>query len=539
MLSARTVILLAVLLVAVSVVATVVSMLETPDRQGLAADTYGTRAHGYRAIFDILTALDVTDDRALAPPGDKLQQSATLVLWTPREDLVSDEPVYLQQVAQWVREGGRVVVGIDKARPRGLACKSCQSGVCRKETSAAEVLGIAGIKTHRVDLDAPVKSGTGDETTPPEAGDETTASETGNETTATESQATADDSPTAVRKDESADNRPDDNESTDNDSTDSESGDEDFAELLIPQLFVPRRVEVRGEGSLADTVPPAAHLDVPESFQTLDVGESAPTGRISVIAGNEPMVVAAQYKLGAGEVILVSEPRIFSNQLISQFDNSVLAVRLLAGGGGPVVWDQFYHGLAIRGSILFLLTRGAYALVAVMISIVLAAWLWRQARFLGPPRTVLPSSRRTVREYVEAMARFFRRGSESRRFMLAEVRRGVLWTLRHRIGIRSEFGLRLPPGGTEPQPVALEPQPGGAESPPSGTGQRPMRPVQRPTGTDPETLEALIAALSRHDPQAGRQLREAMARADQIVAGGRSVGEREILEAVKGLADCL
>ena len=44
MLSARTVILLVVLLVVVSVIGTVVSMLETPDRNGLAADTYGTRA---------------------------------------------------------------------------------------------------------------------------------------------------------------------------------------------------------------------------------------------------------------------------------------------------------------------------------------------------------------------------------------------------------------------------------------------------------------------------------------------------------------
>jgi hypothetical protein len=265
------------------------------------------------------------------------------------------------------------------------------------------------------------------------------------------------------------------------------------------------------------------------------------------------LVLAAQYKLGAGEVVLVSEPRIFDNRLISHFDNSVLAAGLLAGHGGPVVWDEFYHGLTIRGSILFLLTRGAYALVAVMISIVLAVWLWRQARFLGPPRVVLPPSRRTVREYVEAMARFFRRGAESRRFMLAEVRRGVLWNLRHRIGIRSEFGLRSPFPGAKPHPVPAELQPVGTDSHPSGTeshpsgtesqssgtGQRPILPVQRPTGTDQETLEALIAALSRQDPQAGRQLREAMARADRIVSGGPSVGEREVLEAVKGLADCL
>ncbi|HEX4143534.1 MAG TPA: DUF4350 domain-containing protein [Pirellulales bacterium] len=503
MLSARTVIIFVVLLVTVSVVGTVVSMLQTPDSDGLAADTYGTRAHGYRAIYDILAALQVTDERALRPPGGGLDRSATLVLWAPQDDLVSDEPVYLQQVARWVREGGRVVVGIGKSEVFARACKSCAAGICRERTSAAEVLGIEGVKTRRVDLAPPVSS----------SGDQ--ASSSGDHDAPVESKGSGSGT-----------------DKSDESSNEEDLDEEDFANLLIPQLFVPRRVEVRGEGSLSSVVPPNAHMDVPESFQALDVGKSEPTGRISVITGQRPLVLAAQYKLGTGEVILVSEPRIFDNRLISHFDNSVLAVRLLAGGGGPVVWDEFYHGLTIRGSILFLLTRGAYALVAVMISVVLGVWLWRQARFLGPPRVVLPPSRRTVREYVEAMARFFRRGSESRRFMLAEVRRGVLWTLRHRIGIRPEFGLRSPNCGAETQPS-------GAETQSSGTGQRPIRPVQRPTGTDQETLEALIAALSRQDPAAARQLREAMDRADRIVLHGESIGEREVLEAVKGLADCL
>ena len=497
MLSARTVIIIVVLLVVVSVVGTVVSMLGTPDSNGLAADTYGTRAHGYRAIFEILQALNVTDERALKPPGAALDPSATLVLWAPQEELVSDEPVYLQQVASWVRGGGRVVVGIGKPVSRASKLRRSDNG--RKETSAAEELGIVGVRTYRVDLpgaaaatgNSPAQSGGGNQTAPAE---------------------------------------------TDSDAEGTTS--DDFADFLIPQLFVPHRVAAQGEGSLAAALPSAAHLDLPERFQALDIGDSEPTGRI-MVDGETPLVLAAQYQLGAGEVILVSEPRIFDNRLISHFDNSVLAVRLFAGSGGPVVWDEFYHGLTIRGSILFLLTRGAYALITVMVSIVLAAWLWRQWRFLGPPRVVLPPSRRTVREYVEAMARFFRRGAQSRRFMLVEVRRGVLWTLRHRIGVRPGFGPPPLSGGAEMQTAVVETQPRGAGIQPSGTGQRPIGPVQRPAGTDQEMLEALIAALTRHDPQAGRQLRDAMARADRIVSGGPSVGEREILEAVKGLADCL
>ena len=48
MLSARTVIILVVVIFVLSVLATVHSMMRPPDQQGLGADSYGTRAHGYR-----------------------------------------------------------------------------------------------------------------------------------------------------------------------------------------------------------------------------------------------------------------------------------------------------------------------------------------------------------------------------------------------------------------------------------------------------------------------------------------------------------
>jgi len=133
MLSARTVVILVVLLVAVSVVGTVVSMLATPDSAGLAADSYGTRAHGYRAIFEILSTLNVTDERALKPPGAALDRSATLVLWAPQEALVADEPLYLQHVAQWVRDGGRVVLGVGKPGDPGKDANLASREVAAKK----------------------------------------------------------------------------------------------------------------------------------------------------------------------------------------------------------------------------------------------------------------------------------------------------------------------------------------------------------------------------------------------------------------------
>ena len=68
MLSARTVITLVVVIFVLSVFATVHSMMRPPDQQGLGADSYGTRAHGYRALYEILAALGATEERSASAP---------------------------------------------------------------------------------------------------------------------------------------------------------------------------------------------------------------------------------------------------------------------------------------------------------------------------------------------------------------------------------------------------------------------------------------------------------------------------------------
>jgi hypothetical protein len=313
--------------------------------------------------------------------------------------------------------------------------------------------------------------------------------------------------------------------------------DESMRELMMPELFPVVEVEAHGEGDLSALLADVERLRIPRELQTLAVGDSKPVGTISVTSQGQSWTVAAQYKLGEGELILLSDPAIFDNRLISRSDNPVLAVRLVDAGQGPIVWDEFYHGLTIRGSMLFLLTRGSYALVAGMILLTTIAWLWRQSRYLGPPLSAAPVSRRSVREYVEAMARFFQRGAESRRFMLDEVRQGVLWSLRRKTGAQRGREAWASPVGVAAHAQGSSQTPALADRP--GTGQPPALGVQRPAPGDRESLEAIVAALARHDPAAGLRLRKAVEQADLILSDSRKVRDREILEAVKGLADCL
>ena len=115
--------------------------------------------------------------------------------------------------------------------------------------------------------------------------------------------------------------------------------------------------------------------------------------------------------------------------LLAKADNSVLAARLLAPKGRASSFDEFYHGLAVRGNPLYLLTRPGFAAVTLGILLGVGVWTWRQAVFLGPPLVDPEPSRRDIGEYIDAMGDFFRRGPGHRRFLVREVRDGVLQQL--------------------------------------------------------------------------------------------------------------
>jgi hypothetical protein len=449
MLTGRSVIIAVVAVVVTSLTVATVSLFQPQDRGGLGTDTYGTQPHGYRAIFDILRELDIAVDRAVVPPTESLHQPVTIVLWGPLGDLVNSEPTYLRHMGQWVRRGGRVVVAPERRDPlKRLRSNASRSPV--KETSAVEELGLPRIGTRIVNL------------------------------------ADADESSPAEDKE------------TDEEPTYRNELPPDFAgrvrEAFLPTLAPTRQVDVAAEGDLAPMANEVTTLEVPERVQTLDVGETEPSGRITIRRDkDQPLVIAACYPLDKGKVIVVGDPDLFENRLIAKADNSVLAVRLLDDAGRTVLWDEFYHGLTIRGQPLFLLTRGPYAILAFLCVAATAVWVWRSAIFLGPPLPTAVAMRRSLAEYVEAMARFFNRGRESRRFVLGEVRAGVLWAMRKKLG--------LPPGEESPQNLA--------------------------------------AALARHDPAAARRLLDAVAAVDLTLSEHARLADRRTLQLLKGLNDCL
>ncbi|HTI50202.1 MAG TPA: hypothetical protein VL475_04595, partial [Planctomycetaceae bacterium] len=254
-----------------------------------------------------------------------------------------------------------------------------------------------------------------------------------------------------------------------------------------------RFVAVKGTGEFAAWLPASATLAIPErDLSIIQPGGPEPTGAITFDDGGTERILAAAYRIGEGEVVVVAAA-VAENRQIAQADNSVLMVRLLSSAGRPVVFDEFYHGLTLRGNPLWLFTRPGYAAATICLLILIGLWVWREAVFLGPPLEAAAKSRRTLGEYVEAMARFLNRGASSRPFLLREVREGALHAIRQE--------LRLPPGR--------------------------------------EHVDELAAVLARRSPGRARDLIEAVADIDSALTAKHKCREQDAVRLMQRISHCL
>ena len=204
-------------------------------------------------------------------------------------------------------------------------------------------------------------------------------------------------------------------------------------------------------------------------------------------------VLAAVFHRGKGELVVVASPAIAENRLIARHDNSVLAVQLLAAPGRPVVFDEFYHGLTIRGNPLWLFTQRGYAATTLCLLTLIGLWIWREAVFLGPPlapRGTVPAIDRGIRRCDGAVPE---PGGSSQAFLLREVRSGVLRAVRDE--------LHLPPSR--------------------------------------DHVDELAAVLARRDPRRARELIEAMGAVDEALSRKVVLRESVAVDLFKRMSRCL
>ncbi len=450
MLSARNAVLAALAVFALSMIAGTISLLRPPDSHGAAVDSYGTHRDGYRAVFELLSAFDVPVERRIEPPSPDLPESGTLVLWMPHDDLIANEPAYLQRLLPWVERGGRLVLAAQPPGRNWLAT-AMQADSRDKGDDIWDTLDLSGV------------------------------------------------SPVQFTLSESGDNQPGSRKIRSKLESDAARRAEIRRAMeesigLHPVRFTTVAAIVSGEFERwSDRV---QILQVPtEEVGGLEIDDSqTPLGVIECVSPEgDPWTIAASFARGRGEIVVVAEPMLLMNASLGHDDNSSLAYDLLASGGRSVVFDEFYHGLSVRGNPLWLLTKRSYAVVTIALMGLLALVLWRLAILLGPPLDAPTGTRRTIIEYIEAMARFLNRARGSRRFLLSEVRGGVLHTVGHRLG--------LAPSKHHPEEIAVK--------------------------------------MAKRSPREADQFREVMRQLDAALVPGSTPSESEAIRLLQRVSRCL
>lgn len=441
MLNSRNVILFSVTVAVLSILGAVINLSLPPDSGGRRADSYGTRKNGHRALFELLRTLHIPVERGLAPPSAVARGDSTLVIWAPLETMVQYEPEHLTRVGEWVKNGGRVIIARDSNLKSlfELASPSPRpTQLNGKEVDPIEAVGLSGVKLTQYDL--------------------------------------ADKSAERTARMQQIKNNP-------------------VWEIPPPIARPDGTLLMKSEGSLAALFPKALTLFTPyEDIQIIEPSkERVPAGRLfhSQADGTERTFVA-EYELGKGRVIVVSEPALFENYFMQNNDNPILAARLFHAQDRAVIFDEFYHGLTVRGNPFWLLTKHPFGMLFFVSMVAVAVFILRQAVHLGPALDERAPSRRTLAEYIAAMSNLFHRTGHFR-FVMKELRDGTLWYVRRKLG--------------------LSPQ--------------------------QEDAARIIAVLARKHPEEAERLKAALHEADEILNGNRPATGVMVLQAGRKLSECL
>lgn len=434
--SVRSWILLAVGIFVLVMVLELLSLRQTPDSKGFGRDSYGTRVSGYRGVYETLEELGVRVERQLAPPTPA--GISVLVFLNPSLKLGGVEPVYLQDLRPWIEAGGTVVLASHAQIELDLSLSEASESPVELP-SILESLGLPDVRFQAID-------------------------KTWN---------------------------------SDASSRETEDGSlsEEIFESFQLELTPPDVVAVQCSGTLADWQESIRHLALPAENQSRVVwGKTKPVGRIFYeTEEQEEHTVAAVFGVGQGNIVVAAEG-FFRNRFLPMEDNAVAAAYLLMSpADAPVVFDEFYHGLGVRGNPLYLLTLPGYLAVALGLLLVIGLMSWRKAILLGPPLTEKPQSRRDIGEYIAAMGQFFSRGRSSRRFLIEHLREGVLREL--------NIAFALPP--------------------------------------DAQDIDLVLNLLNRKNPERAKRVRETLADAERLLQSRSRLTEQQTLTLMRRLTACL
>lgn len=124
----------------------------------------------------------------------------------------------------------------------------------------------------------------------------------------------------------------------------------------------------------------------------------------------ERLALAVALPLGAGQVVAVSDARLFNNERLAVAEHALLAADLSAAYGAPR-FDERCHGLTPVRSVLGALGVGRLLLIVLGVGATALLWLWSRARVpsrrLRPP----PPFNSSLAAFVDSLAHLYHRSA--------------------------------------------------------------------------------------------------------------------------------
>jgi hypothetical protein len=111
------------------------------------------------------------------------------------------------------------------------------------------------------------------------------------------------------------------------------------------------------------------------------------------------------YEYGRGRIVVLSDPYVVANSGIARGDNLLLAVNVVASGGGLIVFDEYHQGYGAARQELFAYFAGTPVLwFFAQFAVVVLALVWTRGRRFARPLPAPHTDRRSKLEFVASMA---------------------------------------------------------------------------------------------------------------------------------------
>ena len=135
--------------------------------------------------------------------------------------------------------------------------------------------------------------------------------------------------------------------------------------------------------------------------RNLDKASQAPVVHLR----HERGALLVDYPYGAGRVVVLSDPYIVANNGIGRADNLLLALNVVAAGGGLIAFDEFHQGRAATHNALFQYFSGTPVMaICAQLALIGLAIVWSQGRRFARPLPLPFVDRRSKLEFVASMA---------------------------------------------------------------------------------------------------------------------------------------